>query len=159
MEKMNIEFGNPKKRFGYITVDLNPIDKGVIQSDAVEYLKNTQLNFDIIESYNLLEHLKNPYEFLELCYKHLNVNGKLITVTDNAEWLPFYLPFIHSLGFGAHESNLYKYKLFSKDAKITKHYYIFAPLHLKNLLEDIGFRNITITRITFFARLKAEATK
>jgi hypothetical protein len=138
-------------------VDLNPVSDGVVRADGLEYLRTTTDMYETIESYNLLEHLPDPGQFLKLCYSRLEEGGRLLVVTDNAEWLPFYLPVFHAFGFGAHHSNEYHYMLKSRGAVPTVHYMVFSPLNLRNLLSYAGFRRIEIRRITFGARLKAVA--
>ncbi len=140
-------------------MDLNPLELGVIKDEAIHFLQTTPSQYEVIESYNLLEHLPNPGEFLRLCYERLEDGGKCIVVTDNAEWFPFYLPVIHALGIGAHQSNEYRYLLNSRGATKTVHYMIFSPLHLSNLLSYAGFKKYIIKRIMFGARLKAVAWK
>jgi len=154
-----LELGNPHKRQDYITVDLNPVEAGVIKDEAIHFLRATTDHYEVIESYNLLEHLPNPGEFLKLCYERLDDGGKCIVVTDNAEWFPYYLPIIHALGVGAHQSNHYRYIGTSKGATVTVHYMVFSPLHLRNLLTYAGFTKIKVRRTTFGARLFGEGIK
>jgi len=154
-----LELGNPHKRQNYITVDINPIEADVIKDEAIHFLSTTPDHYEVIESYNLLEHLPNPGMFLELCHGKLTEGGKCIVVTDNAEWLPFYFPVLHALGVGAHQSNYYRYIGNSKGATVTVHYMVFSPLNLRNLLTYAGFKKIKVRRTTFGARLLGEGLK
>ncbi len=141
-----LELGNPRTRPGYVTVDLHPVEKGVVRADAVEFLRRTEERWDVIESYNLLEHLPNPGEFLRLTWERLAPGGRAVIRTDNAEWLPFYIPVVHAYGVGAHASNEYRYRLGSAGAQETRHYMVFAPLHLRNLMEWAGFEEVVVWR-------------
>lgn len=44
--------------------------------------------FDCITIIDVFEHLRNPVDVIELLFKHLSVNGKLIIVTGRTDCLP-----------------------------------------------------------------------
>ena len=141
---------------GWTCVDLHPKSPNVIQSDVNEYLI-THDGFDLIYSKNLLEHLPNPGHLLSLAYSDLNKNGEIKIITDNAEFVPFYLPFkINHTGIGAHNLDSYAQSISHNS---SHHYSVFTKMHLINLLTYYGFRNIKVNRITFGARLKAVGIK
>jgi SAM-dependent methyltransferase len=62
-------------------VDLYPIKSTVIESDAVEFMKKTNKNFDLIICKHAV-HLFTPLEqFFNLCYDKLSSNGRLFIIT------------------------------------------------------------------------------
>jgi len=159
IEKVNL--GCPKFCKDYICVDINPLDKWVIKSDVIKFLKTTYNTykkpiFKKIRAYNLLEHLKNPYYFIYLCYINLKPNGVLELKTDNALNLIHYIPNPFHILSGSHVDKYYKY-IFTK-AKHTEHYYIFTKLHLCNLLKPY-FTIKKIKYVDLFTRIYIEAEK
>ncbi|RXJ89461.1 methyltransferase [Arcobacter sp. CECT 8983] len=52
--------------------------------DLYKSIKDTKREFDIITSFHVLEHLKNPHEILIDMKKHLKENGKIIIEVPNA---------------------------------------------------------------------------
>ena len=65
-------------------------------------LENSENKFDLkcdyIFSKSVIEHLKNPLEFVKSCKKMLNSNGKMIILTPSwyhTNWGPFYQDFTH----------------------------------------------------------------
>ena len=155
MEKLNL--GCPCFCYGYDCVDLHPHNVGVIESNAIEYLKNTNKKYDEIYSKNLLEHLTNIDDFILYSTMRLNEGGRLIIITDNAEFIPFYFPIIiNHTGTGAHAKDEYAN---GDSHNNTHHYMIFTKMHLYNILNQFVFSSISVKRITFGARLKAVAIK
>jgi hypothetical protein len=61
-----------------------------------------------IKAINLLEHLPHAERFFLACERALVPGGVLIVRTDNAAWLPAYLPVIKRWGFAAHACDGYK---------------------------------------------------
>jgi 2-polyprenyl-3-methyl-5-hydroxy-6-metoxy-1,4-benzoquinol methylase len=95
--------------------------------------------FDIIIANNILEHLYNLEPFFKGVRYHLNKNGLFILRTDNALYLPYYIPISSKflarlLGIGYHSSNV------SKELWNENHYFIFTKKHLTNLIEKFGFK-------------------
>lgn len=157
---MKVKLGCPKFCRGYTCVDLYPFDNRVIQQDAFEFLESHKAELDYIYSKNMLEHVGNPLELIRRAYSSLKPGGELIIITDNAEWLPFYLPFpIAHTGIGAHGSKQHEYLLHFGDR--TNHYMVFSKANLNALLSTAGFRHIIIHRMWRygFARLHARAIK
>ena len=58
--------------------------------------------------------------------------------------------------FGAHAKDEYA---MSKHCNETHHYSIFTKMHLRTLFEYAGFYNITVKRVLYGVRLKAEGVK
>jgi hypothetical protein len=154
---VRVNLGCPIKCEGYLCVDLHPEEEGVIEADALEFLKEFEGELAEIRSKNMLEHITEINDFFNGCQRALVKGGKLIIITDNAEFLPFYLPFIHRWGFGAHSSNEYfnNYRYHRCGA----HYCVFTKLHLRNLFERYGFEIEELKRITFGARILCRGSK
>lgn len=81
------------------------ISKNVTQADILKYLKDSTNKYDLILSFDVVEHLQKSeaLEFLDLCYVKLNERGRLILQTPNAS-SPFfgdvrYGDFTHELSF------------------------------------------------------------
>ena len=131
MEILDLGCGKDKypKSFG---VDFSK-NKGV---DLVWDL-NKQLPKKFYNKYNfifsrcLLEHLGNPMLFLEGCYNYLKKNGKLIIITDNADYWRYHFH------FGSYHADLWEDG--NEDIK-THHKLLFQMKHLNKLLEIIGFK-------------------
>ena len=89
--------------------------------------------FDYIKARSILEHVKNPGNFIEECYRVLRPGGKLYIRTDHAGFI-----FTHLLD--SHEANRslevqYKKEGFGHNKNEDKHYYLFVASHLKVLLK------------------------
>jgi 2-polyprenyl-3-methyl-5-hydroxy-6-metoxy-1,4-benzoquinol methylase len=69
ISKTAIDFA--ERQFGsyYLNIDLKDLD--------------IKEKFDLIVATELIEHLKNPLEFLECCKKHLKTNGAILLTTPN----------------------------------------------------------------------------
>jgi len=155
---VKLNLGCPYRCDGYICVDLSPKDPGVVEADVYDYLRAHSENaVEEIYTKNLLEHLGNPLEFLRLCYRELKPSGKITLTTDNAEYLPFYLPFwVNHTGIGAHSRREYASL---KEHGGGRHFMVFTKMHLENLLEEAGFRKIEVARVWMGSRLRAIAIK
>lgn len=68
-----------------ISIDINPIEKGVIKAEAVKYLKNKRSFFNSIYARHVLEHLNAPdaLNFIYYSFCALKPGGKLIIVVPN----------------------------------------------------------------------------
>jgi len=95
--------------------------------------------FEIVYSRFLFEHLRNPSFVLDEMVRVLSPGGKLILITDNASYPPFY--FIPSLGSGFHVGG-YKGK-----GPEDKHYAIFTKEHVKNHLTYAGLEDVAANYI------------
>lgn len=124
--------GCGSEKYGTDFVDIYPARKGVVKCDVNEeklpYKNNT---FDEVYTKNLFEHLSNPMHALNEMKRVLKKGGKLYLLTDNAGFFLFHLP-IRKNNFLQHNSN--KPRFGEKD----RHYFLFTPLHLRNLLENCG---------------------
>ena len=156
--KTKLNLGCPYKCDGYTCVDLLPKDVGVIKDDVYYYLPfHTKSKYDEIFTKNMLEHLPDVGRFLSLCFDELKSGGKMIVITDNAEFIPYYLPFwINHTGIGAHNTNKYAESI---EHGHTRHYSLFTKMHMQNLLEYTGFKDIKVKRILLGSRLYAEGIK
>jgi len=88
-------------------------------------------SYDIVHHHCVLDHLGNPYLFLEECYKCLKKGGKLKFVIDNADYWRFHL----NLGN-------YHAKVWERDAPKNPelhHKMMFQLRHLVKMLNVIGF--------------------
>lgn len=154
---LKLNLGCPYHCNEYQCVDLHPKDSDVIKGEAIIFLATKSNMYDEIYSKNLFEHLTNTGSFLAYAYNALKKDGKIILITDNAEWLPFYLPFwINHTGIGAHSKDEYAQ---DKSHNSSHHYAIFTKMHLINLLKHYDFKNIKIKRIMLGSRLKVTAIK
>ena len=139
---------------GRLCVDLQPADKRVVKAEACEFLENGTGSYDEVRSENLLEHLPDVGRFLRLSKQALREGGRVVVVTDNAEWLPFYLPIdIPGTGIGAHSVESYSRRFG------VVHRQIFTKLHLRCALMEAGFSDVKVRRIKFGSRLEATGYK
>ncbi len=125
---LHTEFDKSKKSvFGY---DLSPkyIKKAkrkfphCYQKDFNEKLR-MEKKFDLVFTFDVIEHLKNPYLFLSNIKKMLVKKGNLVVTTPNLNSLSF--KFQGENWFGFHD----------KEHKI-----LYTPQSLKYLLEKTGFK-------------------
>ena len=135
---LNLGCGNDT--YGTDFVDIYPTRKEVVKCDLIKNKLPYKSNiFDEVFSKNLFEHIPNPLNLLNESKRVLKKGGKLHFLTDNAGFLLFHIPFRRN-NFLQHNSN--EVRVGSGD----RHYFLFTPLHLKNLLEKCGgFTNINVT--------------
>lgn len=139
---MKVNLGCPRYCPGYLCVDLFPKDFRVCRADAITWLRELTGSVDEIKTENLLEHLPNVQEFLKLCYSRLSPGGRIIVVTDNAEWLPFYLPLdVPRSGVGAHSIPSYSLRF------NAVHLSIFTKMHLREHLLLAEFTDVKVRRM------------
>ena len=152
-----LNLGCPNFCKGFLCVDKFPKDKNVLKADVYEYLQECAdrgVRRKSIFKKNLLEHLGNPLDFLVLCCRSLEQSGTLTVITDNAEFLPYYIPLANvGTGLGGHSTSNYALGM-----NHSVHFTLYTKLHLGNLLREAGFEN-KVRRIpqVFFARLEAKA--
>lgn len=157
---IRLNLGCPKYCNEYVCIDTNPINDKVIKADVLSYITTYEENsIDEIYSKNLLEHLTEINTFMSNCFNALKPNGRIVIITDNAEFLPYYIPFIHRFGIGAHSSN--KYFDNYKYQNCTPHYMLFTKMHLINIMQKYGFQVLECKRDikTLGARLICKAIK
>jgi len=95
--------------------------------------------FDVVIANNIAEHLYNLEPFFKGVKHCLSKNGLFALRTDNALYLPYYIPikskFLAKLfGIGYHSTNLVK-EIWNEN-----HYFIFTKRHLLNLFKRFGFK-------------------
>jgi hypothetical protein len=147
---LKVDLGNPDYAENWKSVDLFPRDSRVERCEATHWLLNHMgEDLEEIKAYQLLEHLPSVGAFFQNAYLALKLGGKLIIRTDNAEFLPFYLPILNVLGFGAHSSDKYRPILDHTDwpnHPEIRHFCIFTKQHLRNLGVRFGFEVVSIKR-------------
>jgi hypothetical protein len=145
---LRVDLGNPDYVENWFCIDLYPRDPRVERCEAVEWLYKQPLDsVDEIRAYQLLEHLPNPGMLFYSAYRALRSLGVMTIKTDSAAWLPFYLPILNMLGFGAHSSDKYRAILDKTDwpqHPEIRHFCIFTKQHLRNLGERFGFQVLEI---------------
>jgi len=148
---LNVGCGN--ETYGTHFIDLYPTRKEVIKLDVnFEKFPFPSNYFDEVYSRCLFEHLKNPLNFLKESYRVLKRKGKIVIITDNANWIGYIFSPLHHGG--------YEKESFAED----KHFALFTPNHLKNWLECCGFK-VESVQYMFFnkeftkSRIKAWITK
>lgn len=97
-----------------------------------ELPKSHHGKYDIVYSKCVIDHLGNPFQFLQGCYRYLKKGGKLIIIIDNGDYwrYHFYLGNYHA-------------KVWSDDCPdkpYTHHKMIFQMEHLTKMLKIIGFK-------------------
>lgn len=114
--------------------------------------------FDEIYTKNLFEHLSRPHKFLIECHRLLKKEGRIILITDNASYSPYYWnsrksKLLNNLfrcrygHFGAHN---YSYNGGNED----RHYAIYSEEHLVNHFDNAGFEVKTIKKVNISNKFK-----
>jgi ubiquinone/menaquinone biosynthesis C-methylase UbiE len=140
---LNIGCGNDTH--GTHFIDIYPTRKNVIKCNADEdELPFPDNTFDEVYAKFIIEHMKNPHNFLKKCFRVLKNGGKIKIISDNAGCWVFHFPikFDYSL---QHYDNSIR----DKEGHLDKHYSIYTPLHLRNHLSATGFTNIRIKYMWF----------
>lgn len=96
---------------------------------ASEAIKDYNNKIDIVVSFDVIEHVDDPQEFLNEIYNLMGLGGKAIIGT------PTQTPIMRELLGGIYEEKL----LFS-----TQHLWIFGENNLKLMAEKAGFSNATV---------------
>lgn len=135
------------KRFGYTNttgiefnselVDIaRSFSLNIINSDAIEYVAKTNKKFDFIYLFDVLEHfdVTQISVFLMNVYKLLNENGKLMLITPNAT---------------SPAGSYFRYIDWT-------HQTSFTPTSISYLLEEAGFRSITVMDDSLIKEAKRE---
>ena len=89
----------------------------------------SRTDYDVITMNHVIEHLHNPISALELIFNALNPGGRLWISTPN----------ILSTGFSI-------YGKFWRGLEIPRHLIIFTPDSLEQLLNRVGFGNVSFIR-------------
>lgn len=129
LEKMN------KKGFDITGIEISQEKQKILKKTTNARILELDLNhekldigkFDTIVLFHVLEHMKNPIDFLDKCKKNLNFNGKIIVevpnvndfqITSNKEYREFYWQ--------------------------RAHVSYFSPKILKKIFQENHFKNIKI---------------
>lgn len=132
MKKRILNLGCGSEKYGTDFVDVYPSRKEVLKcnvgKEKLPYRKDT---FDEVYSRNLFEHIPTPLNILKETKKVLKKGGKIHFLTDNAGFFLFHLPFRKN-NFLQHNSNK------PRGGKDDRHYFLFTPLHLENLIDECG---------------------
>lgn len=121
--------------YGTHFVDLLPQRKDVIQCDIdTQKLPFPDNYFDEVYSKNLFEHLTNLGFATKEMHRVLKKGGKLILITDNANFFGFAVGRTHLGGY--EEKKMWSEKSDNED----RHYELFTDWHLRNYARKIGFK-------------------
>jgi len=121
---LNIGCGN--ETYGTDFVDLYPSRDDILKID----IQSEKLPY--------LEHCMNPGNVISEMYRVLKKGGKLIIITDNANYWGYSLR--NSLHRGGYEKNNLE----------DKHYVLFTDWHLKNFSKKNNFKKIEIKYLKEF---------
>lgn len=151
--KKILNVGCGTQTYGTHFIDVYPSRDEVKKCDVgKEKIPFKNKSFDEVFSRNLFEHISNLNHLLSEMNRVLKKKGKIVLVTDNAGFLPFHIP-IRKNNFLQHYSN--SIRLGDRD----KHYFLFTPLHLSNLLSEHGFTKIKVNYIYDSHRKTIKALK
>ena len=138
---LNLGCGN--SMYGTDFVDLYPSRKDVIKCDvSQEKLPFKDNTFDVVFSSFVFEHLVNPQFTLKEIFRVLKKGGKIEMHTNNAGWL-----FYHNskskvkTHYGGYEKTG-RGGGYKDQSGEDRHYALYTFHHLKNHLEDVGFKSI-----------------
>lgn len=130
---LNLGCGN--QRYGDVRVDKYRGSANLI-ADVEETLPFKDEMFEVVYSRFLFEHLRNPSVALEEMIRVLRPKGRVILITDNAAYPPFY--FSNSMGSGFHAG------CYRGSGPEDQHYCVYAPEHLKNHLLHFGLEGVIV---------------
>jgi len=143
MKKRILNIGSGKSTYGTDFVDLYPLREDIIKCDvSKEKLPFKNNTFDEVFSSFVFEHLTNPQFTLEEMFRVLKKGGRVEIHTNNAGWL-----FYHNskskvkTHYGGYEA-AGKSKKHDEGGVEDKHYALYTFHHLKNHLEDVGFKEV-----------------
>lgn len=102
----------------------------IICTDVFKW--RSEKKFDIIFTYGVLEHFEKPQALIDICYKHLNDNGVIITLVPNLQGVMGVL-----------------FRFFAYD--IYKMHIVISKDALKQVHIDAGFRDIKTDYVGTFS--------
>jgi len=112
-----------------------------IMSDSLENANTDHKTFDVVTILNVLEHLPNPTQSLEIIRNKLKKTGTLVIAVPNRHGLFHQLSFLaHSVTFGRIKSQLDILFQFDND---FYHRFCFSLKNIKDLLNRSGFKLIS----------------
>jgi len=121
------------------------MEQNVVPANVYTYLSRVApRHLTEVYAKNVFEHLSNAGEFLKLCKSALRLDGKLTVITDNALWLPFYVPLPKSWnsfrldGLWSVAAHTASYP------RNTPHFSIYTKSHLLNLAKEYGFHDAKV---------------
>jgi len=133
--KKILNVGCGAQTYGTDFVDLYPqrpeVKKCNIDEEPLPYKDGT---FDVVYSKNVFEHLTKPGFALREMARVLKKGGKLILITDNANyWV-----------WGVGKTHLGGYEKNPEGGEEDRHYALFTEWHLRNHLEKVGLKVVKI---------------
>jgi SAM-dependent methyltransferase len=117
---------------GTVRVDMYPSEATNLLADDGIGLSFRDKSFDFVLSRCLMEHLGNPFYFLQECKRVVKDNGFVIVETDNA----YYWRWIAGV---SHTHDKYKGR-----GPQDKHYSLFLPVHMINFFEKAGLELVML---------------
>ncbi len=98
-----------------------------VYSDLVENVTLTKDCFDVIASFEVIEHIANPFDVIKSCYRILKKQGYLFISTPNIEGFDFRILGKHHRSYSA-----------------PGHLVYFTPATFRHMLDKAGFAEIQI---------------
>lgn len=123
----------------------------VFEVDAEQKNLDLPEKFDVIFSKSLIEHLKDPVEFLINCKSNLNPNGKVIILTPSwyhHKFGPFYLDHTHVTPFTLHSLRDIGYYAGFKNIDVN--YFYQLPFVWDKKILNIVPKLISFLRLPYF---------
>ena len=120
----SINLGSGTEPYGDVRVDFIKSKNVTHVCDLNKPLPFKDESFDEVYSKSVLEHIGNVKLFISESMRILKPNGKFWFRTDNASYLGYILK--------NHQDYISAYTDSSED----KHFYLYKPEHLQNLLGD-----------------------
>jgi len=147
MSKKILNIGCGSDIYGTHFLDKYPSRKEVIRCDFdEEKLPFPNNYFDEVYCKNVFEHVTNLGFIFGEIHRILKKNGKLVLITDNANYWRWAVGKFH---FGGYEKSRTK-----ENIKEDRHFALFTTWHLENFGRKFGFRKIK----TQYLRSEYEST-